>query len=169
MPFFNCELFIILIPDTLTNIQAENFSANLTTHVQPNDQGIIHCFKAHYQVKFIHHAIDLYENDVTPSAIYEVNQLEAMQLAQHAWNAVNSTTIANCWKHSGILPTSNSGVTTPTATPSTAAGELSSVEKDLEAAIDRLQEQGVIQACNRMALEFLLAHATGAFPLEARA
>ena len=40
-------------PDGLTNVRVENFKANLTAHVQPNDAGIIHCFKAHYHGKFV--------------------------------------------------------------------------------------------------------------------
>jgi DDE superfamily endonuclease len=38
-----------IISDTLTNIHVENFEPNLTAHIQPNDQGIIRCFKAHYR------------------------------------------------------------------------------------------------------------------------
>jgi hypothetical protein len=67
-----------IVPDDLTNIKVENFKPNLTAHVQPNDQGIIHCFKAHYQSSFIQHAIDCYDDCVTPA---EINQLQAMRLA----------------------------------------------------------------------------------------
>jgi hypothetical protein len=35
-------------PDNLTNICVENFAANLTTHIQPADSGIIQNFKALY-------------------------------------------------------------------------------------------------------------------------
>ena len=40
-------------PNNLQNIQVENFEPNLTAHVQPKDQGIIRCFKAHYRTTFI--------------------------------------------------------------------------------------------------------------------
>ena len=33
-----------IVPEGLTNICIENFSANLTLHVQPMDAGIIQCF-----------------------------------------------------------------------------------------------------------------------------
>lgn len=36
-----------IIPDGLHNIHVVNFKPNLTAHVQPLDQGIIRCFKAH--------------------------------------------------------------------------------------------------------------------------
>ena len=42
-----------VVSDTLTNIQVENFKPNLTMHIQPNDQGLICCFKAYYHVKLI--------------------------------------------------------------------------------------------------------------------
>ena len=37
----------------LRNIEVINFEPNLTSHVQPADQGIIHCFKAHYRLWYI--------------------------------------------------------------------------------------------------------------------
>ncbi len=44
------------VPDRLTNIQVEKFEPNLTSHVQPDDQGIIRCFKAHYRARYIERA-----------------------------------------------------------------------------------------------------------------
>jgi hypothetical protein len=82
-----------IIPETLTNIEVINFVPNLTSHIQPNDQGIIHCFKSHYRAKFIHCSIDLYELEVTPSQVYDIDQLEAMKLADDAWKEVNVTGI----------------------------------------------------------------------------
>ena len=42
-----------IVPDGLQNIRVKNFEPNLTAHVQPKDQGIIRCFKAHYRASFI--------------------------------------------------------------------------------------------------------------------
>jgi hypothetical protein len=67
-----------IVPEGLQNICVENFSPNLTAHVQPLDQGIIRCFKAHYRAKYIQRAIDRYDGGITPSAIYDIDQLEAM-------------------------------------------------------------------------------------------
>ena len=64
-----------IIPDGLQNIRIANFKPNLTAHVQPMDQGIIRCFKAHYRANFIQRAIDHYDAGVTPSEIYDINQL----------------------------------------------------------------------------------------------
>src|SRR3981189_140547 len=53
-----------IVPETLTNICVKNFEPNLTAHVQPNDQGIIHCFKAKYHVHYIQRSIDRYETGI---------------------------------------------------------------------------------------------------------
>ena len=82
-----------IVPDTLTNIHTENFEPNLTSHAQPNDQGIIRCFKAHYRAKSIERAVDRYECGTSPSQIYDIDQLDAMRLANEAWNEVDTTTI----------------------------------------------------------------------------
>ncbi|KIK79620.1 hypothetical protein PAXRUDRAFT_16247 [Paxillus rubicundulus Ve08.2h10] len=96
-----------VMPNTLTNIHVENFEPNLTVHIQPNDEGIICCFKAHYCAKFIQRAIDLYESGTTPSKIYDINQFEAMHLADEAWHEVDTTTIRNFWCKAGTLPNSD--------------------------------------------------------------
>jgi hypothetical protein len=60
--------------------------------------------KACYHSKYIHHAVDCYKANVTPSQIYELDQLDAMQLAHTVWKDVDTTTIWNCWHKAGILP-----------------------------------------------------------------
>jgi len=85
-----------IVLDNLQCIHVKNFKPNLTSLIQPNNQGIIHCFKAHYQAKFIERAIDRYNTGVTASAIYEINQLEAMWLADEAWKEVDATMIRQC-------------------------------------------------------------------------
>ena len=53
-----------VIPADLKNIQVENFKSNLTAHIQPKDQGIIQCFKAHYCSRFIKWAVDCYDEGI---------------------------------------------------------------------------------------------------------
>ena len=98
------------IPDGFQNICVANFKLNLTAHVQPMDQGIIRCFKAHYHARFIQRAISHYDAGVNPSEIYDTNQLQAMQLADLAWHKMDTITIRNCWHKAGILPTMDSFV-----------------------------------------------------------
>ena len=133
------------------NISVENFEPNLTSHVQPNDASIIHCFKAHYCAKFIARAIDWYDNEVVPSKIYDINQLEVMRLVDFAWNQVDMTTIWNCWRKSGILPdnTNTSETLAPPLIPITSL--LSSpappdpttcAEKDIADLLAELEKRG---------------------------
>jgi hypothetical protein len=93
-----------IVPEGLQNIWVVNFEPNLTAHIQPMDQGIIRCFKAHYRKKYIECAINCYDTGITPSEIYDIDQLQAMHLADAAWHEVDTTTIRHCWQKAGILP-----------------------------------------------------------------
>ena len=86
----------------------------------------MHCFKAHYHTKFIQRTVDLYKTSVTPSEIYDIDQLEAMRLAQDAWNEVDTMTIHNCWQKAGILPQANSELPSMTSDPTRPALPISS-------------------------------------------
>ncbi|SJL05224.1 uncharacterized protein ARMOST_08590 [Armillaria ostoyae] len=91
-----------IIPCSLQCIRVENFKPNMTSHVQPNDAGIIHCFKAHYRSRYIQHAIDRYDQNIPTVEIYDINQLEAMRLAmtdvEESLDALQTT---------GVLQTAN--------------------------------------------------------------
>ena len=102
-------------PDDVQNIEVLKFEPNLTTHVQSQDQGIIKCFKAYYRAKYIQRAIDRFDAGITPSEIYDINQLEAMRLADTAWHAIDASTIQHCWQKAGILPEPRSSMPTPSA------------------------------------------------------
>jgi DDE superfamily endonuclease len=156
-----------IIPDDLQSIEVKNFEPNLTAHVQPMDQGIIQCFKAHYRAKYIHRAVDCYEAGITPSKVYEINQLEAMRLADAAWHEVDTTTIRNCWRKAGILPGPNSAaifaLSPPLPCPSIPISSLINLQNttpeigiQVEAALDRLELTGILQSSNRMSLAALL-------------
>jgi DDE superfamily endonuclease len=154
-------------PEGLENIRVENFHPNLTAHVQPMDQGIIRCFKAHYRSKFIQRAIDNYDAGVTPSKIYDIDQLQAMRLADAAWHDVDATTIRHCWHKAAILPGPKATAINPAIPISAllnnddgdaAGGEdlIKNAEQDVEMTLDGLQSKGVLQAENRMSIEMLL-------------
>ena len=164
-----------IAPQSLTNIHVINFEPNLTAHVQLNNQGIIQCFKAHYHAKFIHCAIDLYESGITPSNIYDINQLEAMRLASQAWNEVDTTTVRNCWCKAGILPNTSTADSSPpicpllpiaslvhaaSTTPSVTNNPVSHAEQLVNVALDDLVATGALQKSNWMDLEELLNPAT---------
>ncbi|KZO92661.1 DDE-domain-containing protein, partial [Calocera viscosa TUFC12733] len=85
-----------------TNVRVEIFPANMTSHIQPLDQGIIRCFKAHYRSRFILRAVEREMAGIEIQHMYDINQLEVMELAEEAWWKVSDETIRNCWRHSGI-------------------------------------------------------------------
>ena len=154
-----------IVPDGLTNISVENFKPNLTSHVQPNDAGIIRCFKDHYRCKFIARAIDWYDNEIDPSKIYDLDQLEAMRLADLAWNQVDTTTIRNCWRKSGILPKNHNTSETlpPPSIPITSllssptpTDPTTRAENDIADSLAELEKRGVLARANRMDIEELL-------------
>lgn len=87
---------------SITNIEVERFAPNMTSHVQPMDAGVIHCFKAHYRCHFLSRALDLFDDGADD--IYGINQLQAMRMICMAWEDVSNETIAHCWNKTGILP-----------------------------------------------------------------
>jgi len=153
-----------IIPDDLQNIHVLNFKPNLTVHVQPMDQGIIRCFKAHYRKKYFQLAVGRYEASITPSEIYDINQLEAMRLADIAWHEVDTTAIRNCWQKARILPNMDpSAPAQPTIpissllhTPSHNQDPITAAENALRDALDDLEATGALQSRNRMDIETLL-------------
>jgi hypothetical protein len=147
-----------IIPDGLQNIRVENFEPNLTSHVQPNDQGIIRCFKAHYRAQFIQRAVDRYDKGITPAEIYNINQLQAMRIADLAFHDVDATTIRKCWHKAGILPDSLSTLTNSPQIPisSLLNDPIPCAEMQVETALDDLVATGALQETNRMDIESLL-------------
>ncbi|KAJ7094985.1 hypothetical protein C8R44DRAFT_890116 [Mycena epipterygia] len=97
-------------------------------------------------------ALDRYDTDISPGKIYDIDQLESMRLADLAWNAVSSETIANCWCKSGILPSM--------ATFAAFLDELSTEADDGSAALletlDELQSCGALQKRNRVDIQDLV-------------
>jgi hypothetical protein len=146
-----------IVPDDLECIRVINFAPNLTPHVQPADAGIIRCFKAHYRTHYIHRAINRYDSGVTPSQIYDIDQLTAMRLAETAWDEVSAETIYNCWLKARILPSSlvESSRTDLQHPPPALSDVEFTVEADKEVsqALDNLQERGVLQKSNRMDID----------------
>ena len=155
-----------IVPDGLQNIRVLNFKPNLTAHVQPMDQGIIGSFKARYRAKYFQWAINRYERGITPSDMYNIDQLQAMRLANIAWDDVDTTTIRNCWRKAGILPAMESPAS-PLAQPAIPVSSLllspsydpdpiAAAKNELICALDDSESIGVLQKANRMDLEDLL-------------
>ena len=84
------------------NIHIEYFKPNMTSHIQPLNAGVIRCFKARYHQGVCMRAMELDEANETE--IYNLNLLEAMCLANEAWDTITPSTISHCWNHTGIQP-----------------------------------------------------------------
>ena len=91
--------------EKITNIKVLFFSPNLTPFVQPADAGIIRCLKAIFRRLILCRSLD--REDAGEDDIFAINQLEAMRLLEEAWRSVKQSTIVNCWRHTGILPSND--------------------------------------------------------------
>jgi hypothetical protein len=78
---------------------------NTTSHLQPLDAGIIASFKNYFKRHFCRHMLSLFEDgkDINKE---KINIKEAIDYLADAWGHVTEETIHNCWKKTGILPTS---------------------------------------------------------------
>jgi len=117
--------------EAITNIKVVFFSPNLTPFVQPADAGIIRCLKAIFHRLVLCRSLD--HEDEGEVDIFAINQLEAMQLLEEAWKSIKQSTIANCWRHTGILPSNEE------ASNSRANHAEPDVEFEVQAATDALQ------------------------------
>lgn len=97
---------------------------------------------------FVERAVDWYDSGITPTLIYELNQLKAMRMAAQAWDAVEAKTIANCWRKSGILPQA--------IMPLEDTEPVIKIEDLLSDSLDSLVATGALQQANVMSIEFLL-------------
>ncbi|EJU04651.1 DDE-domain-containing protein [Dacryopinax primogenitus] len=151
-----------------TNVRVEILPPNMTSHIQPLDQGIIRCFKAHYRSKTIHRAIERESGGADMQHMYEINQLEALNLAEQAWWEVSEKTIQNCWRHSGILSLGTAaGTVMPTGldepliveTPPTLIEQEEGMQdaiQELQSSLKALQERGIIAPAAMMSVEELV-------------
>ena len=82
--------------------------------------------------------------------IFAINQLEAMRLLEEAWNGVKQLTIANCWRHTGILPSDDEE-------PSSSRAQASDpdVEFEVQEATNALQRLN-LTVSNRKGIRHLL-------------
>uniref|UniRef100_A0AAV1TX66 DDE-1 domain-containing protein n=1 Tax=Peronospora matthiolae TaxID=2874970 RepID=A0AAV1TX66_9STRA len=111
------------------------------------DANIIAAFKHHH--RRLHLQNDLDRDDAGAADLYKVDQVTAMRWSLMAWSEISITTIANCFKHTGLM----NGPTSPAVEGVVLAGDIQQpvqqdadlvdqeeqqVEKDLESALQRL-------------------------------
>jgi len=89
-----------------SNMTVHCLPPNCTAHLQPMDAGIINDFKVIYKRLYLEDIIKRFE-ELQPSDASSLHKIEirkAIDFISSAWSEVRTTTIANCWKHTGILP-----------------------------------------------------------------
>jgi hypothetical protein len=82
----------------LSHVELYFFKPNVTSHIQPDDQGIIRTFKCKYRrdlVRFCVKMIDEKGDLVMP----DIKQ--AICFIKEAWTQVTKETIHNCWRKAG--------------------------------------------------------------------
>lgn len=104
------------VTEPLSNVSVSFLPPGTTAHLQPQDAGIIKAFKDQLLkvrnasiVDRLDSILDREENgggvvsQEEIAALYDATVLDAMRWAEVAWDAVSGTTVANCWRHTGIL------------------------------------------------------------------
>ena len=87
-------------PTCLRNVKVHFLPPNTTAHLQPLDAGIIRNVKCHYNRRAMQHRLDVADGTETG----DLDIRRALEFLRNAWNDVKPETIANCWRHTKILP-----------------------------------------------------------------
>jgi hypothetical protein len=87
-----------------SNVKIEFLLPNTTSCLQPMDAGIIHSFKANYRRRWVQWRTDEIEASRFDSRL-DIDA--AVFMITRAWDAVSESTIANCWRKTGIVPSSD--------------------------------------------------------------
>ncbi|RLN77720.1 hypothetical protein DYB28_003682 [Aphanomyces astaci] len=100
----------------LSNVAIHMLPANTTAFLQPQDAGIIQAFKARIGVLRATYLVEKFDKLVASAdesdkesfgsrvnKLHEVSLVQALEWAKEAWQGVTQETIANCWRHTGIL------------------------------------------------------------------
>lgn len=93
----NCSAHVEI--SNLSNICIEYFPPNLTSVMQPMDQGIILNLKTFYRRFMIEKILSHLE---LKNELLSIDLLQAVDLISMAWNSVTSSTISNCFRHAKL-------------------------------------------------------------------
>lgn len=86
----------------LSNITIKFLPPNLTSEVQPLDQGIFRAVKARYRTKMLHYLVSVAEAADTRRDFYQsINVLHAIRWLSRAWEEVTPETIVKCFQRAG--------------------------------------------------------------------
>lgn len=95
----NCPAHPKDVEDKLKNIKLAYFPPNMTSLLQPMDQGIIQNLKQHYRKRIVLKVLANMEEGVSTT----VTLLDAIRKLSKTWNVnVKKQTIANCFRKAGF-------------------------------------------------------------------
>ncbi|XP_008180511.1 tigger transposable element-derived protein 6-like [Acyrthosiphon pisum] len=86
-------------PPTLSNVRIEFLPTNITSKLQPLDQGIIKNFKVLYRKEIVSEFLACLDNNDFP----KVTILTAITMSHKAWNNVTGQTIRKCFRTCGFV------------------------------------------------------------------
>ncbi|CAD6889536.1 unnamed protein product [Tilletia caries] len=98
-----------------TNVKVHFLPPNTTSRLQPLDAGMISDFKRKYSALLSRHWVNALDNLISSSAtgstsdadlklVKLVNMKMVFCWIDEAWRGVKASSIANCWRHTGIIP-----------------------------------------------------------------
>ena len=90
----------------LSNMTLVFLPPNVTSIVQPLDQGIIASFKIQYKKKLLRWVLSQYD-DATLKDLRKVvpNIRQAIMWSYEVWSELDAQIVKNCWRMARILPT----------------------------------------------------------------
>jgi len=97
--FDNCSAHPKILQKTLNAIKIIFFPPNMTSKLQPMDQGVIKNLKHHYRKKIMQRHLRKLELN---EAITDVNLLDCIHMLYSSWEAVSTSTISNCFRKAGF-------------------------------------------------------------------
>jgi DDE superfamily endonuclease len=84
----------------LRHVEVLALPPNTTSKYQPLDAGPIAAFKKHVRRLQVQWGLDQLDVGKSP---YKIDQLRAMRWAIRAWNSLDASVFANCWRHTTLL------------------------------------------------------------------
>ena len=101
------------LPPSLSNVSVHFLPKNVTSLIQPLDQGIIQNLKQHFRKMLLSRvlsALDVFGDLDLKSVVKSLTVLDAMHMVRCAWDKVTPKTIQNCFlkAHFAVSPDSDS-------------------------------------------------------------
>ncbi|XP_053957785.1 tigger transposable element-derived protein 4-like [Anastrepha ludens] len=96
----NCTAYPKDVRDKLRNIHLAYFPPNMTSLLQPMDQGIIYNMKQHYRKRILTNILTQVDEG---NSVMAIDLLQAVRNLSNIWNVyVKPETVANCFKKAGF-------------------------------------------------------------------